>query len=130
MKTIIIILALMTSIFGCSQDDQVFDISALTLRHQMFFVAAMTALNEKYPDLAQFNTSDEAASRAYYGQYDTGAFASTGNYYFTGWVGWQIIFMPGFGAAHDRLMDKVNTHELCHVLGFGHDEIDPNTGHC
>lgn len=127
MKSIILALALLASVLGCAPDDQMFDISALTSRHQVIFIEAMLDLNERYPDRASFALGEDANSVAVYGEPEPGKAATT---YGNKATFWRIVFSLSILYDHPRLIDMYTTHELCHVIEIGHSEGNPSPGSC
>lgn len=128
MKSIIIALALLASVLGCAPDDQMFDISALTSRHQTIFIEAMLDLNERYPDLASFALGEDANSVAVYGEPFPGKAATVHEY--RPFTFWMIVFLPNTSIIAETALLSLTTHELCHVIGFEHWDENPDLGHC
>lgn len=118
---------------ACAPDDQVFDVSALSKRHQRIFAEATADLNERYPDRAQFEIGD-GISAALYGAPCDDWWPNCGSAQhhppFTDNTmsrGHRLIFRPESPVFTFR---QEATHELCHVLGFDHDEGNPQGGSC
>lgn len=107
-----------------------FDISALTDRHQAVFVEAMLDLNERYPDLASFTLGKDANSTAVYGEAESGMVATVHHKSFPSPLIWHIIFEPWSINFDDSSLFDITQHELCHVIGFNHSDGNPDLGHC
>ena len=125
------LIAVLVLLCACAPDDQEFNISALIPRHQEEFKNAAQVLNQTLPRLAHFTFSDDAISEAHYGVSDDGARARTYPDFYTSWTGHHIRFDPYY-IKITTLSDFpiVARHELCHVLGFTHDNGDPPGGYC
>lgn len=116
MKSLIILAIIMS---GCVMDDQVYDATGLSPKHQRIFISAMMWWNEKDPN-AVFMADPDGPSTARYGITHDGATATS---YWT----------PLSKARDIAFMDKpwddlefcgVSRHELGHhILGHGHSAV-------
>ncbi len=131
MKKLTLALTLMASLIGCAQDDQVFDVSALTLWHQLVFADAMDDLNFRYPLRSSFEIKENANSAAVYGEPDVGKLATTYGYHpAIGEERWIIVFHPETLVMVSSILLWLTPHELCHVIGFEHKNGNPDPGNC
>lgn len=136
MRRLLLILAAVLALGACAPDDQVFDISALSKRHQRIFAEAAADLNERY-ERAQFEIGDGASFAGYTDACATlsscDAQAHTRSPFHPEHLhqGWMILFGKQWAArTSDADLFQTSAHELCHVLGFGHDEKNPQGGSC
>lgn len=114
MKKITTAIGLLILFSGCAPDDQVFDISKLTERHQLLFHIAIDKLNTEKKN-AVFEVSDDGHSTATYGTPNPNADATT--YHPIPFIkSWRIIFRPNVQSWSDKNLLKITIHELCHVL--------------
>lgn len=129
MSRLLLILAAVLALGACAPDDQVFNVSALSERHQRIFTEAAADLNERYPDRAQFEIGGGASYVRYGPAHKGGACNEQSLTACTTQIAlpslhWEIL------VESEHMEQGLITHELCHVLGFGHDEGNPQGGSC
>lgn len=130
MRTLIIVLALMTILMGCAPDDQEFNIVSLSSYHQKIFQESMYRLNQEKPN-ASFTVSDDGVSMARYGIPEPEAAATVYDHvrYF------EIVFLPNTQYWPKNALFSLTTHELCHILmimdnDYDHNNGNPTPGNC
>ncbi len=122
----IIIVAVTIFMASCLPDDQEFDIRGLSFDHAIQFRNAMSSVNDG-KETARLSESDGGASEARYGAPDNPeeiAYAHDRGH------SWLIVFRDEIGSKHDSEIVRIMVHELCHVVGFGHEDGNPQEGTC
>lgn len=109
-------------------ENRAFDISRLTASHQRDFFIAVDDLNARHPS-AGLSVKESSSSLAEYSTIiDQGASGKAIGPQSDG--SWVIQFDPWFIGRTDYVFLRVATHELCHVIGFGHGTGNPQGDHC